>query len=210
MNHPYPGNIELYHDDMPAEYANLVHSARIVAWDIETSGLDWRNDQIATCQLYIPESPVIIVRVGNTPPKELRSLLSDALVKKVFHHAMFDLRFMSYNWGVLSQNITCTKIASKLLDVRNKRKHSLQSLVKQYLGVMTNKNEQQSDWLSSKLTEKQIIYATTDVLYLLPLLDALERELESKGLLELAHACFAHIPTRVQLDLLRYADIYTY
>lgn len=203
-------NIVLYDHDIPNQYFDCVRKAKVVAWDIETSGLDWRNDRIGICQLYAPNEPVAIIKVGNILPKKLQSLLSDASVRKIFHHAMFDLRFMSYYWNVLPQNIACTKIASKLLDVKNENKHSLQAALKQYLGVVIDKNERLSNWLPSKLTQEQISYAARDVMYLLPLLDVLEKKLSSRELLELAHMCFAYIPIRTQLDILGYGDIYSY
>lgn len=203
-------NIVLYEHDLPDKYVDCVRKAKIVAWDIETSGLDWRNDRIGVCQLYAPNESVAVIKIANILPNKLRSLLSDSSVKKVFHHAMFDIRFMSYNWKVRPQNIACAKIASKLLDVKNENKHSLQSILTQYLGVVIDKKERLSNWLSEKLTEEQISYAAKDVVYLLPLLDVLERELESKNLLGLAHACFAHIPIRVCLDIFGYGDIYGY
>jgi len=203
-------NIVLYDDDIPDEYVDYVRKTKIVAWDIETSGLDWRNDRIGICQLHTPKKPVVIIKIDDTPPKKLRLLLADDSVKKVFHHAMFDLRFMSYYWKVLPKNIACTKIGSRLLDVKNKNKHSLQLLLRQRLGVVIDKNERLSNWLSNELTEKQLSYAAKDVIYLLPLLDVIERELKSKELLEFAHLCFAHIPIRVRLDILGYGDIYGY
>lgn len=211
MNRSYQDkNIVLYDHDIPNQYFDRIYKANVVAWDIETSGLDWRKDRIGICQLYVPNEPVSIIKIDNIPPKRLLLLLSDTSVRKVFHHAMFDLRFMSYHWKALPQNIACTKIASKLLGIKNENKHSLQSILKQYLGVIIDKNERLSDWLSSELTEEQISYAAKDVMYLLPLLDVLEKKLKSKGLLELAHLCFAHIPTRVRLDILGYGDIYGY
>ena len=212
MNRSYlkDKNIVIYDHDVPDEYADSIRKAKLVAWDIETSGLDWRNDRIGVCQLYVPNESLAIIKIGDSHPKKLQSLLPDVSIKKVFHHAMFDLRFMSYHWKVLPQNVACTKIASKLLDVKNENKHSLQSILQQYLGVIIDKNERLSNWLSGKLTEEQISYAARDVMYLLPLLDVLEKELKSKGLWELAHACFVHIPTRVRLDILGYGDIYSY
>lgn len=210
MNTSYPENIVIYERDIPEEYVDFIHKTKVVAWDIETSGLTWQNDRIGICQLYTPNEPVAIVKIGDTFPERLRSVLSDSTVRKVFHHAMFDLKFMSYQWKVLPRNVACTKIASKLLDVKDKNEHSLQSILKQYLGIVINKDEQISDWLSANLTKEQIVYAARDVIYLLPLLELLENELRSRGLLELAHLCFRHIPVRVQLDILCYGDIYSY
>jgi ribonuclease D len=82
--------------------------------------------------------------------------------------------------------------------------------VKDQLGVRLDKKEQRSDWLSTNLTDDQLLYAAGDVLYLIPLLRSLEETLKAQGLLELAHASYCHIPTRVQLELLGYDDVYSY
>jgi len=210
MYHSHFKNIEFYDHDIPDKFYNYVYMVKTMAWDIETTGLDWHNDKIGICQLYVPNKPAVIVRIDDAPPEKLRLLLLDTSVRKVFHHAMFDLRFMSYHWKVLPQNIACTKIAVRLLDVINKNKHSLKSILRKYFGIEISKHEQLSNWKSDDLTKQQIIYAVNDVKYLLKLLNVLERELKSKNLLELAHLCFAHIPTRVQLDILGYKDLYIY
>jgi ribonuclease D len=203
--------IILYDTDMAQQYLNYASNAGIVAWDTETTGLNWREDRTAICQLYAPGGPVAIVRIGKKSPIKLRSLLSDPSIKKVFHNAMFDLLFMCYNWNVIPQNIACTKIASKLLNKSARGKeHTLKWLLKKNLGVQISKTERLSNWLSKELSSEQLAYAVGDVIYLLPLLDVLESKLESKGLLELARACFQHIPTRVQLNIKGYADPYTY
>lgn len=210
MNYLQTENVVICHDDLPIEYFDSIIMAKIVAWDIETSGLNWRTDRMGICQLHTPDKPVVIVKISETPPKILKSLLKDSSIKKVFHHAMFDLRFMVHNWKVTPKNIACTKIASKILDPEKRNNHNLQSLLKVYLGLEKDKSEQLSDWLSSELTKEQIRYAVNDVIYLIQLLHVLENELKSNGLIELAHECFAHIPTRVKLDLLGYEDIFSY
>lgn len=210
MYHSHFENIILYDHDIPDKYYDYVSMVKTIAWDIETTGLDWHNDKIGICQLYVPNRPAAIIRIDDTPPEKLRLLLLDTSIRKVFHHAMFDLRFMSYYWKVLPQNIACTKIAVKLLDVINRNKHSLKPILKKYLGIEISKHEQLSNWISDEITKKQISYAVNDVRYLLQLLSVLEGELKSKNLLELAHLCFAHIPARVQLDILGYGDVYSY
>ena len=87
---------------------------------------------------------------------------------------------------------------------------SLKPLLERYLGISLDKSLQRSDWLSSRLTKEQLAYAIADVVYLVPLLEQLERELQTRGLLGLARECFAHIPARVRLELLGYPDVYTY
>src|SRR2546426_7683042 len=119
--------VDLYRDDIPASYAAKMRASGMVAWDIETSGLDWRIDRIGTCQVYSPNLPVAIVKIRDKIPARLGSVLEDHAVRKVFHHAMFDLRFMTHYWGTAPRNIACTKIASKLLDPDGKNDHSLKS-----------------------------------------------------------------------------------
>lgn len=202
--------IVLSYGDLPDESLARIRDARVVAWDIETSGLNWRTERIATCQLYSPDATVNIVKIEDTVPNNLCSVVSEPSILKVLHHAMFDLRFVSYHWRTKPSNIADTKIASKLLDPRKKRGHSLKDLVKDRLGVRLDKKEQRSDWLSTNLTDEQLLYAAKDVLYLIPLLRSLEDTLKAQDLLELAHASYCHIPTRVQLELLGYDDVYTY
>ena len=123
---------------------------------------------------------------------------------------MFDLRFMRYCWNVDFQNVACTKISAKLLDPLNEHEHTLQSLLKRYLGTAIDKSQRTSDWFSEKLTTEQVIYAATDVIYLPDLMQVLGKELEKKGLLSIAKACFDSLPTMVWLDVAGYKDIYGY
>ncbi len=203
-------NIVIYKDDISEDFFEWVSQIKIVGWDIETSGLDWKKEKIGTCQLYAPNKPPVIVKIGKTIPKNLCSLLADESVKKIFHYAIFDLSFMASHWNADPKNIACTKTAIKLLDPKHVKKHSLANLLKERLGIIIDKSEQCSNWFSAKLTEKQKEYAVKDAIYLLPLLNKLEAELKAQGLLELAHQCFAHIPTRVQLGLKGYKDVYDY
>jgi ribonuclease D len=210
MNVLEASDINCYHGDIPGEYLRVVYDAGVVAWDIETSGLDWKTEKIGTCQLYVPGGSPVLVSIGSDTPANLCILLAEPRIKKIFHHATFDLRFMSYNWGVLPQNIACTKIAAKLLNPGNNSRNSLKPLLEQYFNISIDKTSQRSDWLATHLSDAQVRYAATDVYYLPALLTALEQDLSARGLLELARACFMHIPTQAQLDLLGYKGLYDY
>lgn len=203
-------NVKIYQDDLPREFLNIATDKKIVGWDIETSGLDWRAEKIATCQICLPEEPIAIVRVRENVPSVLTSLLINANIRKVFHHAMFDLRFMSYKWNIRPANVACTKIAAKLLDPNNKYSHTLQFVLQQYLNVTIDKKERLSNWFSDQLTEAQIAYAARDVIYLIPLLEIMEKRLQSEDKLHFEHACFDYIPTRVQLDIMGYGNVFDY
>jgi ribonuclease D len=183
-----------------------------VAWDIETSGLDWRSERIALCQLLVANHGLSVVKIRKSrrKPQNLVSLLQDNSVQKVFHHAMFDLRFLCYHWNTSVQNIACTKIAAKLLDPEKVQGHTLSNLVREYLGVELDKSSRKSDWLTWGLSPEQWRYAGNDVRYLPDLLDRLLRELEKKDRYDLAKRCFAHIPTQVQLEIQGFRDLYGY
>lgn len=201
----------LFERDLPAEHLKAARRRGKVAWDIETTGLDWRTDRIGTCQLYAPEAQPIIVRIGSGTPSRLAQLLTDDSVTKLFHHAMFDLRFMSYAWDVEPRSIACTKVAAKVLQCDEpEATTSLKELLRMYLGAELDKDQQLSDWTATEFSAEQLAYAAADVVHLLELLKCLEADLEKKSRLELAKACYAHIPIRVKLDLLGLPDVYTY
>jgi len=203
--------LPFFEGDVPKTFVVAAKKHSVLAWDIETSGLDWRSERIGLCQLLVDEQGLAIVKIKkNKRPQNLATILSDPSVMKIFHHAMFDLRFMSYHWGVAPANIACTKIAAKLIDPEKVEGHRLSSLVLKYLNVELDKSSQRSDWLRSGLSPEQIRYAGDDVKYLSELLSLLMEELRQMGRSELAQRCFDHIPTQVQLDIAGFKDIYGY
>ncbi len=205
-----PSDVVLLSGDLSDAQANLLIAAGTIACDIETTGLDWKAHRIASCQLHFSGDPVFVVRIGAHPPVEIRRVLTNPKVRKIFHHAMFDLRFITYHWNIAPTNVACTRLAAKLIDRENCYSHSLKDILQQYLGVSINKQEQTSDWLRETLTESQIKYAAADVRYLIPLLEILEVNLRSLQLDELASKCFEHLPVRVRLEILGYDDVYGY
>ncbi|MDQ2874527.1 MAG: ribonuclease D [Actinomycetota bacterium] len=202
---------ELLRDDLDEAFASRFGSAGCVAWDIETSGLDPRTDHIGTAQLHAPGLGTVIVQVGAVVPQRLCRLLADPAVRKVFHHAMFDLRFMVAHWDAQPARIACTKIASKLLSPQLATNcHSLQSLLASYLGVEISKAQRLTDWLAPELTAAQLAYASRDVAYLIPLLGELEQRLRTENLVGMYQACLDFLPTRVRLELGDWPDVFAY
>lgn len=182
-----------------------------VAWDIETSGLDWRSGSIGTCQLHAPELGTFIVHPFGKRPANLMRLLATGDVIKVFHYAPFDLRWMSGHWRVSPAAIECTKLASRLLDrTEDSAAHSLKHLLQVNLGVEIDKGQRLTDWLSEHLTPAQLAYAAADVEHLLPLLDSLQKQLANEGLLDLYRRCADFLPTRVQLEVGVWPDVFGY
>lgn len=205
-------SVQVVYEDLPPGLAGAFADATQVAWDVETSGLDWRRDRLGTCQLFTAEVGPVVVSLGDAVPPRLIGLLEDPAVEKVFHHAPFDLRFMVHNWKIQPASIRCTKVASKLLapGIANEE-HSLQNLLLNYVGIQLQKGEvRTSDWTSGNLTGAQITYAAGDVIHLPQLLSILMGKLTAEGLAKLYDDCCAFIPARVQLELGGYPDVFAY
>jgi ribonuclease D len=198
--------------DLPGDLADAFALSPRIAWDIETTGLDWRQERIGTCQLFSEAVGVVVISVSEGRPSALASLLEDSAVEKVFHHAPFDLRFMVSAWRVSPTAIRDTKVASKILDpAAPNERHSLQQLVDRYLGVNMPKGAVRvSDWSASELTDEQVRYAAGDVAHLLNLLDAMEAALRTTDRAGLYDSCCAFLPTRVTLELGDFPDVFAY
>ena len=124
---------------------------------------------------------------------------------KIFHFARFDLAALDNAFGVMPSPIYCTKIASKLVRTYTDR-HGLKDLCKELLGVELSKQQQSSDWGAPELSEAQLHYAASDVLYLHQLVAKLDPVLEREGRKEIAEACFRFLPTRAKLDLMGWTE----
>lgn len=199
--------------DLSQEMFLELASAAAIAWDVETSGLDWRTDRIGTCQLQSASGTSVLVQVvDGEVPERLRALLSDPNVLKVFHHAPFDLRFMTTQWKTHAVSVACTKVASKLLAPdAEPAEHSLKALLATHLGVQLEKGVvRTSDWTARELTEDQLRYAAADVRDLLRLYDLLTNRMRGHGLMSLYESCLAFLPTRVELEVGGWPDVFAY
>jgi ribonuclease D len=136
-----------------------------------------------------------------TQAPNLVALLSDPARLKIFHYARFDIAVLKHRFGIVTGPVWCTKIASKLVRTYTDR-HGLKDLARELLNVDMNKQQQSSDWGADKITDQQLDYAASDVLYLHDIRRQLDRMLRREGRLELAEACFRFLPTRIELDLL--------
>lgn len=203
--------VEVHHGDLPRELYVEAVVAGTVALDIETSGLNWVEERIGTCQIATRERVSIVIIDQENQPKFLSALLEDPDVTKIFHHAPFDLRFMTHHWGVRAANVECTKIASKILNPELSRGgHSLKPVLRRHLGIEISKAQQVSDWLSSELSRDQLEYAAADVAHLITLSEVLRTKCTQAGLSEYLDASFAYLPTRVMLDLGGSGDVFAY
>lgn len=173
-----------------------------VAVDTETMGLNPNRDPLCLVQLSAGDGNAHLVQLDrntyNAP--NLRALMGNEKVLKLFHFARFDVAMMQRYLGVVTTPIYCTKIASKLVRTYTDR-HGLKDLTRELVGVDMSKQQQSSDWGADTLTEAQLAYAASDVLHLHAMKEVLDRMLEREGRTEMAKACFAFLPVRAALDL---------
>jgi len=190
--------IRLHRGDLP----DLSRYKDSVAIDTETMGLNPHRDRLCVVQMSNGDgsADVIQIPMGHTDAPNLKALLADPKVTKIFHFARFDLAALYNAFGVMPQPVYCTKIASRLTRTYTDR-HGLKDLVREVLNIDLSKQQQSSDWGAAALSEAQLAYAASDVLHLHGLRERLDAMLAREGRTALAQACFDFLPTRVKLDL---------
>ncbi|CTQ32750.1 ribonuclease D [Jannaschia rubra] len=178
-----------------------------VAIDCETMGLNPHRDRLCLVQLSAGDGDAHLVQVdkGQTSAPNLEALLRDADVLKLFHFGRFDIAAMYHAFGALTGPVWCSKIASRLVRTYTDR-HGLKALLQELLGEDISKMQQTSDWGAETLTEAQMAYAASDVLYLHRLKEVLDARLAREDRTEIAQACFDFLPTRAKLDLIGYPE----
>jgi ribonuclease D len=195
--------IKLHQNDLPA---GLTFGAS-VAVDTETMGLNPHRDRLCVVQLSAGDGAAHLVQLDGRDwsAPNLKVLLADPAVLKIFHFARFDVGMLLKYLGVTAGPIYCTKIASRLARTYTDR-HGLKDLCSELLGVDLSKQQQSSDWGAGKLTDQQRHYAASDVLYLHALKTRLDAMLQREGRAAMAEACFQFLATRAHLDLAGFED----
>ncbi len=195
--------IHLYHGDLPddLEFGNSV------AVDSETLGLNPLRDSLCLVQLCFGDGVAHLVQLDrdNYDAPNLKRLLSDEKILKIFHYARFDVAVIKQYLQVECTPIYCTKIASKLVRTYTSY-HGLKDLCRELIAQSLDKGQQSSDWGAETLSEAQQKYAASDVLYLHALMNKLDMMLKREGRVHLAKACFDFMSTRAELDLMGWAD----
>jgi ribonuclease D len=189
-----------YHKgDLPAD----VDLGNLIAIDTETLGLSLVRDPLCVVQLSSGDGNAHVVQMDRETYDcpNLKALMANPDVEKIFHFARFDVAMVKKYLGVTLAPVFCTKIASKLCRTYTDR-HGLKDVSRELLGIDMNKQQQSSDWGAAELSKAQLDYAASDVLHLHGLRERLTAMLEREGRMELARACFDFLPTRADLDLL--------
>ena len=199
-----PEAIELHEDDIPGSLS----FSGAVAVDTETQGLNLGRDRLCVVQLSGGDGVCHLVQIrdGKYDAPNLKALMVDTAITKIFHFARFDVAILKRYLNVTVSPIFCTKIASKLVRTYTDR-HGLKDITRELLNIELSKEQQSSDWADEKLSEDQLKYAAADVLNLHDIHRKLQAMLIREGRLELAQICFDFLPTRAQLDLDGWDDV---
>jgi len=196
--------IHLHQGDLPAG----LDLGPVVAIDSETMGLVLGRDPLCVVQLSAGDGDAHVIQLGRPgyDAPNLKRLLTDPAVLKLFHFGRFDIAMFALHLGVVTAPVYCTKIASKLARTYTDR-HGLKDVTRELLGVDLSKAQQSSDWGAAVLSADQLAYAASDVLNLHALRERLDAMLAREGRAELAQACFDFLPTRARLDLAGWEEI---
>ena len=201
--------IFFHKNDLPAN----VTFTKSVAIDTETMGLNIHRDRLCLLQISGGDGNAHVVQFEQNKydAPNLKKILSDDSIEKIFHFARFDLASIKHYLHVTIKNIYCTKIASRLIRTYTDS-HGLKSICEELLGVEISKKQQSSDWGNVEITEKQLEYAASDVLHLHALKEKLNKMLIRENRFEIFQACVNFLPTRVELDLQNFSsiDIFTH
>ncbi len=196
--------VTLHKGDLPAD----VTFGKSVAIDTETMGLNPARDRLCLIQLSAGDGNAHLVQFapGDYAAPNLKKMLRDPSILKLFHFARFDIASIKAYLEVDCTPVYCTKIASRLCRTFTDR-HSLKELCRELIGVEMSKQQQSSDWGAQTLSQDQLNYAASDVLYLHKIKDRLDMMLAREGRIEIAQAAFDYLPARSQLDLEGWADV---
>ena len=196
--------VRLHQGDLPDDF----RCGDSLAIDTETLGLNPNRDRLCLVQLSKGDGEADLVQIarGQTQAPNLVRLLGDPNIVKIFHFARFDLAILQKTFGVRVAPVYCTKIASRLTRTFTDR-HGLKDIVREMLGVEISKQQQTSDWGGENLSEAQLAYAASDVLYLHALREKFDSLLAREGRDQIARECFAFLPARAELDLLGWPEI---
>jgi len=189
------------------DLSHKIPSGSVVAIDTETLGLNPHRDRLCVVQLSTGDGSADVIQIarGQREAPNLVAMLEDPTIIKLFHFARFDVAVLSHAFQARVSPVYCTKIASKLTRTYTDR-HGLKDICKELLGVDLSKQQQSSDWAAETLSEAQLAYAASDVLYLHALKAKFDTMLAREGRTELAQACFDFLPTRAALDLAGWSE----
>lgn len=199
-------NSRLFLNDLPDDFD---FDSSSIAIDTEAMGLKIGRDRLCLVQMANEKGEVAFVKVDvvqKPSAPNLQALLTDKKIEKIFHFARFDVSLIYQTFGILIENIYCTKIASKLVRTYTDG-HGLKDLVREALGISLNKAQQSSDWGAKNLSEEQLKYAAGDVIYLHKVKSYLDGMISRENKKEMLNKCLTFLPARAYLDVCGYEAV---
>ncbi len=200
-------DIKLHKHDLPDQ----ITLSDKISVDCEFMGLNVERDQLCLVQISTGKNDAHIIKLNrdNYEAPNLKKVLTDKNINKIFHYARADLLFIKKYLSIEVENINCTKIMSKIARSYSD-KHGLKDLIKEFTGHDISKSLQSSDF-GGDLTDKQLNYCAKDVIYLHQIYDGLNKILirEKREILYKEAIKFIH--SRVNLDLASFtSDIWSH
>ncbi len=197
-------DIKLHKNDLPDEI--VLDDKKSLAIDSEFSGLNVNRDKLYLVQISSGNNDAHIIQLNrdNYNAPNLKKLLSNKKIEKIFHYARADMAFIKKYLNIDIENVNCTKLMSKIARSYSD-KHGLKDLVKEFLGIELSKQQQSSDF-GGNLNEKQLKYCATDVIYLHKVYSTLKEILVRENRYELYNKAIKFIHTRVDLDLALFTE----
>ena len=189
-------DIKLHKQDLPDE----IEFSDKIAIDCEFTGLNIERDRLCLVQISSGQNDAHIIQLDkdNYDAPNLKRILNDVKINKLFHYARADLLFIKKYLGVDLKNVNCTKIMSKIARSYSD-KHGLKDLIKEFIGIDISKQLQTSDF-GGGLSDKQLKYCAQDVVYLHKIYQSLKIILEREKRIDLYESAIKFISTRVELD----------
>jgi len=205
-----PKTFDVFDKDLSDKVFKLFSQSNVLAIDTEAMGLVHGRDRLCLVQICDKEDNVACIRIekGQKFAPNLKELMENSTIEKVFHFARFDVAALSCNLNIKVDPIFCTKTASRIARTYTPR-HGLKELIFELVHVELDKQAQSSDWGNNQnLSKKQLEYAANDVRYLIQAKEKLETMLEREKRFELAKKCFECIPVLSELDIYRFGNIF--
>jgi len=195
-------DIKLHKEDLPDQ----INFSDKIAIDCEFMGLNFERDRLCLVQISSGNNDAHIIQLNkekyNAP--NLKRLLENEKINKIFHFARADLLFIKKYLNVNVKNINCTKIMSKIARSYSD-KHGLKDLIKEFIGIDVSKQLQTSDF-GGDLSKKQLQYCANDVIYLQKIYEGLNKILIRENRIDLYNKTIKFLPTRVDLDFASFSE----
>ena len=195
-------DIKLHKEDLPDQ----MQLSDKIAVDCEFMGLNVERDRLCLVQISSGDNDAHIIQLNkdNYNAPNLKKLLTNEKINKIFHYARADLLFIKKYLGINVNNVSCTKIMSKIARSYSD-KHGLKDLIKEFINIDISKQLQTSDF-GGNLSEKQLQYCANDVVYLHKIYAGLYKILERENRLDLYKKTIKFLPTRVELDFASFRE----